>query len=279
MVRGHRSPRARGLTLLEVILAITIIALMMVALGTFMRRTLDIREQVIKESDRTQIARSFLESLAAELRAIPGGEQLNFPVEQRLVGDRRSISFLTTTLPERERFVFYQDTDEPPPAAHDVRLVTYDLWVDGDETTEDGNPLVGGITRTLRQTLSQAVIDEDDPLTERTDVWAPELDYLEFRYFDGVQWRTDWTFTEGNALPQMIQITVGYDQISMYEYEDFDLDDFPVEEYPLGPEEPHNPDRFSVLIRMPTADRFFNSRLQTLGDSLAEQFDVEGLMQ
>jgi hypothetical protein len=278
--RGHNlSGRRFALTLLEVILAVSIIIIMMSVMLTFMWRTLQIREQVIADADHAQIARLFLEKISDELRGVLGGEELNFPVEQRLLGTRRSIEFLTTEMPERTQFTFYSETDEQPPARHDVQWVSYSLWVDENETTEDGDPMVGGILRTLRRTLSQTIVDEEEPLQQRSDNWAPELGFLEFRYFDGVEWHTEWQLTEGNSLPQMIMITVGYDNITMPEWEDYDLDDYPIEDYPLGPDEPFSVDRYSVLVRLPAADRFFSSRLQTLGQSMTEDFGVEGLEQ
>lgn len=275
----RHTSRRFGLTLLEVILAVSIIVIMMTVMLTFMWRTLQIREQVILDADHAQVARLFLERISDELRGVLGGEELRFPVEQRLIGTRRSIEFLTTEMADRSQYEFYDESEEPPPARHDVQWVSYALWVEEEMTTEDGNPMVGGILRTLRRTLSQAIIDEDEPLQQRNDNWAPELGYLEFRYYDGVEWHTEWEIVEGNSLPQMIMITVGYDSITMSDWQDFDLDDYPIEEYPLGPDEAISVDRYSVLVRLPAADRFFSSRLQTLGQSMTEGFGVEGLDQ
>ena len=124
-------------------------------------------------------------------------------------------------------------------------------------------------------TLNQFIIDEEEPLQLRHDLWSHELGYLEFRYFDGVEWATSWELAEGNPLPHLIQITVGFDSICRAELEDEVLNVFSIEEYPLGDDLVH-PDRYSMIVRIPAADCLFSSRLQRVGQEFSEQFGVEG---
>jgi len=256
--------------------ATSLIALLLTMLLTFFRQASLVREEVAYRADRTQLARQVLDRLAAELRGCVGMEQLGFPVEQRLVGDRRSIAFLTTTLPTTDQYVFRSLADELPPARHDLKQVAYDLWADPEQVDEDGHIAVGGIRRIEKGTLNQAVIEEDDPDAVRTDLWSHELCYLEFRYYDGLEWDTQWDLTAGNSLPQMIQITVGFTPPTTDEWENVDLETYPLDEYPLGPDEP-NDERYTILVRLPAADRFFGSRLQRLGQQTASQMGVEGM--
>ncbi|RMF77246.1 MAG: prepilin-type N-terminal cleavage/methylation domain-containing protein, partial [Planctomycetota bacterium] len=273
--RAVRRPR-RALTLLEVIIAISLIALLLAILLTFFVETVRMRGEVASAADRSQLARQVLSLMAKELRGTVGFDEVGFPLESRLVGDRRSITFLTTALPSEEQYVEYGEFDDPPPARHDLTEVRYWLWIDPEETDEDGEPIVGGIIRTEKKTLNQFVVEEDDPYDVRNDLWSHELGYLEFRYFDGVEWDTKWELSQGNSLPQMIQITVGFDNITSYELEDQDLEDYPIEEYPFGPDLPDR-DRYSVIVRIPAADKFFGSRVERVGRQLAEQMGVEGL--
>lgn len=277
----YRRPRcaARGLTLLEVILSIALIVMMMATLVTFFWQTLETRDTLQYETEQTNLARQVLSRMAEELRGCVGYEQVGFPVEQRFTGDRRSIAFLTTVLPADDQYAFLREDEEPPPARHDLTLVSYRLWVDESEQTEDGDPLVGGILRTERKTLNQFLIDDEDPLTERNDLWSAELGYLEFRYFDGVEWTTSWQLGQGNSLPQAVLMVVGYEPLTMDEYEDRDLDEYPIEEYPFGPDTELGVDRYMMVVRMPAADSLFGSRFQRLGQEFAEQMGVEGLSQ
>jgi hypothetical protein len=263
------------MTILEVIICIALIGVLFATLLAFFWQTLRTREQAAARADRVQLARTVLDHLAAELRGCVGIDQVGFPVEQRLVGDRRSIHFLTTALSPPNLYRFYRESEDLPPAEHDLRDVAYSLWVDQEKQTEEGEPIVGGVIRTEKKTLNQFLVDEEDPLDVRNDLWSPELGYLEFRYFDGVEWDTKWDITEGNSLPQLIQITVGFEPITKREYEDTDLDDYPIDQYPLGDDQPH-PDRYSVIVRLPAADKFFSSRVQRLGKQLSDQLGVEG---
>jgi hypothetical protein len=43
------------------------------------------------------------------------------------------------------------------------------------------------------------------------DLLAPEVNYLEFRYFDGTQWLTEWDSTTLGGLPVAVEITIGID--------------------------------------------------------------------
>jgi len=154
--------------------------------------------------------------------------------------------------------------------------VSYSLWLDPEEETDEGDPIVLGILRTERWAIDPAETAEDvaegeDLIYERHDLWAPELGYLEFRYFDGIAWSTTWNVTEGNRLPHLIQITVGFDSLTRDDNEDIDLDEFPIEEFPLGPEVP-NINRFSTLVRVPAADEMYWARLNKIGDEVEEQF-------
>jgi len=194
-----------------------------------------------------------------------------------LRGDRRSITFLTTALPAEEQYRFYDLNDQAhlPAAQHDLRQVSYRLWVDPQDVGDDGEPIVGGIIRTEKKTLNQFLVDYEDPLDIRNDLWSHELGYLEFRYYDGVEWDTKWDLTEGISLPHAIQITVGFKPVTLDELDNKDLDQFPPKDYPFG-EQLEHPDRYTLVVKMPAADKFFGTRFQRVGQQLAEQFGVEG---
>ncbi len=273
---SRSSAARRALTLLEVIIAIVLIVVLLSAALTFLWQTLEIRKDARMAADRTQIARQVLNKIESELRGCVGSDQIGFPVEQRLAGDRRSINFLTTALPKDTDYVFRDETETPPPAAHDLRLVSYSLWVDQNNTDENGEPIVGGIIRSEKQTLNQYVVDETNPLAIRNDLWSHELAYLEFRYFDGVEWDTKWDITEGNSLPQLVMVTVGFKPITSEELDNSDLSTYPVDQYPFGPDEVKT-DRYTAVVRLPAADKFFGSRIQRVGKQLTDQLGVGGV--
>ncbi len=274
-MRGARRTARRALTLFEVIIAITLMVMLIAAMLAFFWQTVEVRDFAALSSERTRLARQVLHRLSTELRGCVGALELGFPVEHRFLGERRSVTFLSTALPDDSQYQFYDEFDDQPPAQHDLRLLRYALWVDPENETDEGEPIVGGILRTERRTLNQFIIDEEDPLTERTELFCHELGFVEFRYFDGVQWDTRWTVTDGNSLPQLVQITVGYNPITSDENEDRDLESYPIEEYPFGDDLPH-PDRYSVIVKLPAASRFLESRFSKMRNDLIESFGVEG---
>src|SRR5262249_43101430 len=157
-----------------------------------------------------------------------------------------SITFLTTANPPPDSYQFRRESDEVPPASHDLKLVGYKLWVDPNNTLDNGDPMVGGVIRTEKKTLNQFIVDEDHPEEIRNDLWSPELGYLEFRYFDGVEWDTKWDLTDGNSLPQLVLITVGFLPIAKGELDDSDLTQYPLDQFPLGDDQVHS-DRYSTI--------------------------------
>lgn len=267
--------RRRGLTLLEVIIAVSIIVLMIGVMISFYWQVAEIRKQTAEMADRTNLARQVLTKMEAEIRGCVGFDRVGFPVEQRLSGTRRSIAFLTSALPSRDLYAFRNEDEAPPPGSHDLTQISYSLWIDPENKTEEGEPIVGGIIRTEKKTLNQYVVEEDDPLQLRNDLWSAELGYLEFRYFDGVEWDTKWDITDGNSLPQLIQITVGFKSITAEENEDRDLDGYPLAEYPFGPDVYHK-DRYTTIVKVLAADKLFGSRIQRVGKQTSELLGVEG---
>lgn len=271
-----RGPQvARALTLFEVIISIALIAMLLAALLTFFWQTLAIREQAAAALDRTQIVQQVLDRMSSELRNAIGCEQVGFPITC-FAGDRRSITFVTNPLPGPDSYAFYRESEVRPMPEHDLREITYALWIDPEETTEDGEPLVGGILRTERRAinplLTEAEIPEDEDLLYlRHDLWSPELGYLEFRFFDGIEWNTTWNVSEGNPLPQLIQITVGFTSLKREDLEDQDLQAYPLDQYPTGPDVP-NPDHYSAIVRLAGADQMFTSRMNNLGSQVEEVY-------
>lgn len=266
----------RGLTLFEVVLSIALISMLLGALLTFFWQTLAVRDEVTIATARTQLVRQVLARMAAELKQTVAAEQVSFEGLQQFTGDRRRISFLTTPLPPSQSYVFYSGSETVVPPRHDLVQVTYELWIDPNEETEEGEPLVGGLLRTERQAINPARRPEEIPETEyvfyeRRDLISPEVGYLEFRFFDGAEWVTQWSVSKGNALPHLLQITIGFDSLLRTDLEDQDLQQYPLDQYPLGPDVA-DPNRFSTIVRLPAADETFAARTNRADDQAEEVY-------
>jgi type II secretory pathway pseudopilin PulG len=113
-IRHSRRP-ARGMTLFEVVIAVSIMVLLLAAMFGFLWQFMEGRKQAGLAADQMAIARGVLEGIGEELRGCVGMDQVGFPMEQgqRLIGDRRSITFLTTAVPERGQYDSLGEFDTP----------------------------------------------------------------------------------------------------------------------------------------------------------------------
>ncbi len=100
----------------------------------------------------------------------------------------------------------------------DVKTVAYFLQFE----TRDGGPVLpgtageatGGLARREWDRAVTAWAAQQGGL-ELADsagrVLAPEVDFLEFRYFDGLQWLGEWDSLQLGGLPIAVEITIGID--------------------------------------------------------------------
>lgn len=61
-----------------------------------------------------------------------------------------------------------------------------------------------------RMAIEQADLEADlDTLAATARVLAPEVVSLQFRYFDGLSWQTEWDSVAAQRLPNAVEITIG----------------------------------------------------------------------
>ena len=277
---ARRRALRSAMTLLEVVISIALIAMLVASLFTFYWQALAIRDHAARSAGRSQVVQQMLGVISAELRNAVAMETIQIGNLQQFVGERRKLTFTTSGLPPKSLYAFFRESEERPAPRDDLYEVTYELWIDPDEETESGDPIVGGILRTVRQGLDPYETEEDVPEGEdllyiRRDLWSYELGYLEFRYFDGVEWSTTWDVTQGNKLPHLIQITIGFDSLTQEALDDEDLTDYPIDQYPLGPDHA-DPDRYSTMVRIPAADDTYSAHMYRLSTEAEEVYEFGG---
>ncbi len=289
---GERSMRpARvgtdGFTLLEAVLAVSLVIMLLSAAYGFYWHSLRVCEKGRKITDSAQLMRVIVTRMADELRQandliegfgapVPGGagsvtgqgEKVIEPEVSSMIGWPGRITFIMQAMPGRELFKEQSIREQPPPGQHDVRLVHYRIVWDEENLDAEGNAVCRGLFRGEVKTLNpyRALGDEWEPI--ELEQYAPEIKYLELRYFDGSSeegWTSKWTGGQGNALPQAIRITVGTAPQSPDEAEQPGILD---EAEMAEKDAEYHPDRYTMIVRLPGADTFFGSRLVTLGDRL-----------
>lgn len=268
MMISHRARmhRRRGMTLLEVLLAMGLMSVVSVMMFLFYDVSLRSRDYGTRRITDSSLARTVALQIAGEIRSANGFLQGTGP---GIFGKERAIELQTVVIPEKELFVRREIDDDPLPARSDLRQVQYYLAYDDEQSFEypDGTtgPAPLGLVRREIRTLNQVIVSEDRPQSVDLDLYAPEMKYLRFRFFDGVEWLDRWDLGRGseggmgNSLPQAVEVTVGYDAVPPPEdEEELDLDQ---SDLLPAPPEAYSETKYTVVVRLPQADTFFGSRL------------------
>jgi hypothetical protein len=101
----------------------------------------------------------------------------------------------------------------------DVKTVAY--FLQASDEADPGAMLSGaaitGVAGLARREQDRAIASwaAEDGGLEAGDhsgsLLAPEVNYLEFRYFDGLDWYTEWDSEQMESLPVAVEITIGLD--------------------------------------------------------------------
>lgn len=105
------------------------------------------------------------------------------------------------------------------------------------------------------------------------ELYAPEIKYLRFCYFDGQTWWDSWNVEGDNPLPQMVLVTVGFEGAPPFG-EDFgrtENEEFCtcLNEDPVDCERLPS-DRSSRVVRLVQSDPLFRSRITREGQAFVE---------
>ncbi len=201
----------RGLTLLEVILAMVLLAGLMLTLFAFHLEAKDVRRRVGELASEVTGEQLVMERMAGELRSA-----CTFPfLSGALQGAGDSVRFLCSQVPSAR--VWLEDApDRPAPAREvDVRIVSYRLRIPRDEQgaplrDEEGNVIVQGLERTSQSMLTAPRVEEGEVLGDVQQVevgfLTPHVKFLALEYYTGDAWVKSW---QGEDLPRAVRVTLG----------------------------------------------------------------------
>ena len=157
---------------------------------------------------------------------------------------------------------------------------------EGEYQAEDVEPTEPAEEEFPEKALEDVLLKEEDqsggvgPASEINweELYAPEIRYLRFCYFDGNKWWDTWDVPGDNPLPQLVMVTVGFNGCAPFGEE---LGQTPNEEFCecLGREpmdcERLGPDMYSMIVRVSQSDPLFRSRVTREGQALIEQLASE----
>lgn len=206
----QREGRTAAFTLIEILLALSITAILLGVAMVFYRQVADLRGQVLLESERLAATRLVFDRVAADLRsALPGAAGGG-----GFEGDSTTMTFSRSRL-------------ELGGAAGAVRIAFGPIWAaDGTNLAVQGiarlenasipkpsiptapaptdtvipPPIASSDTNSLADTVTNAPVE---PLTD-------QIRYLRLRYWSGAQWLDRWT---NGTTPAGVEVTLGWDPI------------------------------------------------------------------
>jgi prepilin-type N-terminal cleavage/methylation domain-containing protein len=207
----------RAFTLIEVLLAISLVAALLAALFAFYRYATDLRRDIVEDAQLLSAARNTMDGLTNELRTAMAYPTLNIGLE----GSNDRIGFLSTVLPGQGVWNEPDPTVEAAPPEQDLQVLTYQLRVDSN-TKE-----VLGLERLSQRNISSL----SQGGGQQVKLISPRLRFLNFRFYDGTGWRDYWrmedpfgeqTTQSTPLLPVAVEITIGLDPIP----EEMTLEDY-----------------------------------------------------
>lgn len=266
-----KNARHRGFTLLELLLALGLLVLVSAMMFSFFFQIMRSREYGRELVSASSLARVVAHQIAEEIRAANGFVS---GIGPGVTGKERQITIQTVSMPDKMLFQRRGVADAPPPAESDIHQVSYYLAYDEDKTHTYAGEIEGpaplGLVRREIRTLFQTAVMENKSSSVNLDLLSPELKYLRFRYFDGVDWLDQWDIGNdvegklGNSMPQAVEITVGYSEVpppKEEEKQDQKTEGFTESQLAPAAADAYTPDAYKVVVRLPQADVFFGSRM------------------
>ncbi len=311
-MRHLLDPRRRSVTLLEILLAMSLLVTLTSMTYWFYSSSMETNQRGTMEADKLRLVRVVLDRIATEIR-----QASSTTAEDRMgiLGQKESIAISTLRVPTKELSKKRSSREVPPSAEFDLVAVQYKIARHPDILNEDGYEEPLGLARVevlipraenpgfsrsnqpdpsaegstegaappadviLDELFSEDGTDEGDvslgPDINWEELYAPEIRFIRFCYYDGYKWWDDWQVTGENPLPQLVQITIGFeghppcgeefgqDKINEEFCECLNKDPVDCEALPK--------DQYSTIVRVAGADPLFRSRISRESQSVIEQ--------
>lgn len=240
--RGAPSGPRRAFTLLEVLLALGLSVLLLGVIGMAVDFHLRLIGTGRAEVEHAQLARAILARMADDLRGAiqytpsssseDSDQQMTDPEDPTTLEDLDRTSNLAnaTSLPtlpglygndhelqidlsrlprldQMQSVLATESTSNTTSAPGDLRTVTY--FASGT-SAQLASTQTGLARREIDRITASLAMEQGDSLQAQgnEEPMAPEVQDLQFRYFDGTQWLDQWDTTERSGLPMAVQIAI-----------------------------------------------------------------------
>jgi len=213
-----------GFTLLEVILALSMVVVLAGMVYAFYHDALGVRETVARQSNTALAQRRVLDMIDEDLRSALLFSTLQVGLDGRADG----FAVARTAVPSRAVFVApsigsvgvergdgQDDTGAAFRPQTDVQLVEYRLRIEEDE---DGVEYIAGLERTCQRTVMAETAEQGQEI--QAVLLSAAIKFLRTQYWDGQAWAASW---QENSLPTAVRVDVGLEPLD---------EDLTPEEYP-----------------------------------------------
>lgn len=324
-VQKRTPPRhaRRGVTLLEIILAMGLLVVVSSMTYWFYGSSLETSRSGTQEAQSIRLARVVLDRIATEVR-----QAATITADNRvgIRGEPERIWLSSYRVPSR---ILHEDPallESLPPPEYDLTKVEYkivrhpeilhpeegyeyplglarvEILIPRPDSAERGDAGQGerrSLDASDLERLSQETgIDIDElreeqrlageeergdvdlgPEIQWDELYAPEIRYLRFCYYDGHTWWDKWEVSGESPLPQLVMITIGFDPRPPFgEEEGIERvnEEFctcmtkdPVDCQPLAA------DLYSTVVRVPQSDPLYRSRITREAQGIVEELRGE----
>lgn len=311
-MRRGTCTRQRGVTLLEILLAMSLLVTLTSMTYWFYSSSMETSQKGTVEADKLRLARVVLDRMATEIRQ---ANSTTAEDNMGIRGEKEAIAISSLRVPTKAQSKIRSSRDEQRPAEFDLVAVQYKIarhpdilhdegyemslglarvevlvpralppgFAQTDETTQPAEGSLDGAAPPEEGFLDELLFgdgtqDEDaslGPDINWEELYAPEIRFLRFCYYDGYKWWDDWQVVGENPLPQIVQITIGFNEHPPCG-EEFGQDEANEEfcecmnKDPVDCE-PLPKDQFSTMVRVTGADPLFRSRVSRESQSVIEQ--------
>jgi type II secretion system protein J len=182
-----------GFTLLELLIAVAISAIVLAAINTLFFGALHLREKAAEAAEQTLPTDRAIEIMKKDLLAIvpPGDLAGSFG------SDSAGIGMSQPPMLELFSASGAITTDQP---WGDVQKIDYSLMAPTNRNNSGGRDLVRGVTRNLLAT---------DPIPPENHALLEDVQNLQFSYYDGTNWNDTWSTTLSN-IPIAIKVSIDF---------------------------------------------------------------------
>ena len=313
---SSRSRRRRALTLLEIVLAMGLLVVLSSMTYWFYASALETRRNGTVRAHRLRLVRVVLDRMAREIRQ---ASLITADKRVGIRGEPERLWLSTLRVPSKELSKVRSSRAAPPPGEYDLVKLEYKIarhpdilhtdenWElplglarveikiprpDSAQTgkaREDDEVVVGGAegdAAFLEQLAESEFVDEEEgeaqlePRIEWEELYAPEIRYLRFCYYDGHSWWDKWDVSGDNPLPQLVMVTVGLSGRRALEEGELGRDEYN-EEYceclnrDIPDCLPLPANQFSRVVRVAQADSLFRSRITRETQAVMEELSRE----